>query len=1015
MSNDAFSWPLEGWPAPNHEVKWQGLWNGRFGMGVIYADLECFFVANDAQDQEYLQKAARVKYHPRPGKYINADNTSQPGAPWGGLGIRVEQRGMQWNNPQARDAIFWEYTIANISDYTLNEVAFGYWVDNAIGDDANDEIAAFDKIKDLAYSWDINGVGQGGNPTGTMGFAFLESPGIGWDGSDNDDDGIIDEKRDNLPARKLGPTEGYESIEKFLSYNYLKQSDLREHWDADEDQDWDDGEDANGNGVYDLGENPGDDVGLDGVGPGELQYPGPDRGEANHQPDFEEGYGCEPDFAATDISESDMLGLTSFRLYPIPPEEGPTAYWFRHDRNMWQIIGMDSLVEYKKEISNLVEAFASGVFPLYRGRTERISMSELHSYDPLQGLQSESHEAPALFNLKRIVQLIYERDYRFAQPPRMPTLTATPGDGRVVLTWDNIADQRTREPFLNNINDFEGYKLYRSTDRKMTDSEQITDGFGTKMFKKAIFQCDLKDGKSGFTEFGLVNGMGFYLGDDKGITHAFVDNTVQNGRTYYYALVAYDYGIPPEMLRQNTDKLEKKQGISPSENNAVIELDEAEEVKFIGQNVAIVVPGPKPAGQEARPDIEVTYPRHPFGDGKITPEAVAENALKVGKRYAVVFHTDTVQWIRNYTHGVVYSNNGLRVLDVSDSKAVVYEDLVKADSTGEFTTNYNTIFTKFGKTWHIANNATTGLFEGMRLTFAMPSDSTELDAERTGWNPGTAPINLTFSTRETRYYSWDYNIVFTDQADAYTGRVKAPKTLNDENGVRLDTDLLSNLNYNFYVENVCFWDSTLGNYERMDLVVHDLNRNGQFDWLEDRIFVGAVNDKTRWVGTVFIIDFRDAVSAEELPKAGDVYQVRFHRPFWPTDTLWVDMKGLNVTSGGDAKQVLDQVRVVPNPYVATNAMEPAVANNQLNQRRRIMFTHVPAKCTIKIFTMSGIQVSELRFDSGVSTGFVTTNGGMVHWDMKTSEGTEIAAGVYLFHLRDEATGEEKLGTFAVIK
>jgi len=40
---------------------------------------------------------------------------------------------------------------------------------------------------------------------------------------------------------------------------------------------------------------------------------------------------------------------------------------------------------------------------------------------------------------------------------------------------------------------------------------------------------------------------------------------------------------------------------------------------------------------------------------------------------------------------------------------------------------------------------------------------------------------------------------------------------------------------------------------------------------------------------------------------------------------------------------------------------------------------------------------------------------MVHWDMKTSEGTEIAAGVYLFHLRDEATGEEKLGKFAVIK
>ena len=63
--------------------------------------------------------------------------------PWGGIGIRVEARGFQWNNPQARDAIFWEYNISNISDYDLTEVAFGYWVDNAIGNDGSDELAYF--------------------------------------------------------------------------------------------------------------------------------------------------------------------------------------------------------------------------------------------------------------------------------------------------------------------------------------------------------------------------------------------------------------------------------------------------------------------------------------------------------------------------------------------------------------------------------------------------------------------------------------------------------------------------------------------------------------------------------------------------------------------------------------------------------------------------------------------------------------------------------------------------------
>ena len=76
----------------------------------------------------------------------------------------------------------------------------------------------------------------------------------------------------------------------------------------------------------------------------------------------------------------------------------------------------------------------------------------------------------------------------------------------------------------------------------MADPEIITDGYGTPMFKKPIYQCDLIDEYSGFTDFGLVNGTGYNLGTNSGITHIFVDNTVQNGRTYYYAVVAYDFG-----------------------------------------------------------------------------------------------------------------------------------------------------------------------------------------------------------------------------------------------------------------------------------------------------------------------------------------------------------------------------------------------------------------------------------------------------------------------------------------
>ena len=39
----------------------------------------------------------------------------------------------------------------------------------------------------------------------------------------------------------------------------------------------------------------------------------------------------------------------------------------------------------------LIFMFGSGLFNLQQGSTERISMAELHSYDPLAGLNSSSH------------------------------------------------------------------------------------------------------------------------------------------------------------------------------------------------------------------------------------------------------------------------------------------------------------------------------------------------------------------------------------------------------------------------------------------------------------------------------------------------------------------------------------------------------------------------------------------------------------------------------------------------
>ena len=79
------------------------------------------------------------------------------------------------------------------------------------------------------------------------------------------------------------------------------------------------------------------------------------------------------------------------------------------------------------------------------------------------------------------------------------------------------------------INDFEGYKLFKSTERSFIDAEKISNGFGIKSYNMWIFQCDLKNDLFGFTDYAYVEGAGYYLGENTGIQHYFVDTDVENG------------------------------------------------------------------------------------------------------------------------------------------------------------------------------------------------------------------------------------------------------------------------------------------------------------------------------------------------------------------------------------------------------------------------------------------------------------------------------------------------------
>lgn len=291
------------------------------------------------------------------------------------------------------------------------------------------------------------------------------------------------------------------------------------------------------------------------------------------------------------------------------------------------------------------------------------------------------------------------------------------------------------------------------------------------------------------------------------------------------------------------------------------------------------------------------------------------------------------------------------------------------------------------------------------------------------------------SVTESAYLPWDYLIYWPSGDTTYTGLTSNKSGIRDHTDRRLSySEILVNQTFPFMVINTSLTD-TNGNNVIMDMVVQDIPDssgvlNGTFELENDLVLVGAPGLNGRWAGTAFALEF-DLLGDGKLPEEGDIYQVKFNRPFFDTDTIRFTVKQQAELDIAGLKATMKDIKVVPNPYIATNMMEPSttVNNRLLNQSRRLMFTNVPAQCTITIFTISGVLVDQIQVDYvnppedahkidplNYQLGDPATPAkGIVHWDMLSREGLEIAAGMYLFHVKSDVTGDEKFGKFAIIK
>ncbi len=895
MSDNPNSWP-DGWP--DKDQTWNGFWNGYFGKRTN-ADQESYFVMDDDADDGH-------DFYP-----YSIDKTRR------GLGLRVGVRGFQWSNMLAEDLIFWHYDITNEGTTQYQKMIFGMYVDVGVGGqyDSNDDNASFDVDDDITYSWDTNELGAGGwGPTGWCGYAFLESPGNPFNNIDDDGDGEMGSPTitENMILGEI-PENGIDDNNNGL----IDEAELHIGFK------YADGIDNNGDGrideLIDEARNDGidndndwdaerDDVGADGLaGTG----------------DFGEGDGIptpgEPNFDATDKDESDQIGLTAFDVFYIG-----TGVAFYKDDVIWNRLSY-SHFDTRLQNGNIAFLYGSGPFPLYPKTTERFSVCLVFGENQQD-----------IFRNKQVVQDIYNENYNFARPPEKPEVWAVAGDKNVTLYWDDKAEA-SYDPFSDPPNDFEGYKVYKSTDPGFLDARVITNAFGEKTLLQPVAQFDIRNDVKDFFPLDY-QGTKIYMGDNKGLEHSWTDYDVINGKTYYYAVVSYDRG-------------DAALNMYPSECSRVIVRDINGEVT-LDKNTVEVTPQAPVAGYRSGGLQDSIRHISGFATGNVWIDVLDPLLVENDQTYQVVFDDTT------HPDSISYNLVNITSPDLPDT-IIDNSFFVRAE-------DYNPVFS------------------GMRLfTF---TDSIEWDGQNSGWISGDCnlPINVEhrykFPQRRHGYPS-SYEIRFGDPDTTWWYVPRFP--------------------VNFSV-----WD--VYENEKVIITLEEPNEAMRDSSVSPGDFIRIIIKDGPIPREVWRVNFLEPYENQEpiLPESGDTLFIQIKTPFRSGDVYQFTTKAAKQDKQL-ASQELDNVAVVPNPYVVAARWEPPRLFASGRGERRIFFIHLPKKCTIRIYTISGQHVKTIEHNSNLLDGAKS-------WDLTTKDGLDVAAGVYIYHVDAGEIGE-KIGRFALIK
>ncbi len=637
----------------------------------------------------------------------------------------------------------------------------------------------------------------------------------------------------------------------------------------------------------------------------------------------------------------------------------------------------------------------------------------------------------------RFAQNAFDVLFDLPKAPPSPPLTATELDGEIFLNWGNDAAKVAEvENFNKKGYAFEGYNLYQLPNAGATPAQGIKLAtYDVANEVTTVVQEDF-DATSGMVLVKPVQ-----IGKNSGIKRTYTidrdyfrDMPLANGRTYYFAVTAYNYNPTPGLTTTSLESPPTVVTVIPQSLKPGVRIS-----TVTGDTIKTVV---HEGGSDGNVVVLVTDPTRVTGDAY----KVIFNAPPGDDQTWTVINTtkgDTVLKNQlNQTGDENYLNVDGLTLVVTGAPLNFKDFLVVANANGPLDPpEYGAL------AWNASG-------------FPHPTTADRPDGNRQTAGPGLWAIHTAdngsrasyaaFLSRVTRdggnwgmIVPYDWEIRFTAaggygfEPNAFVtgdyfggtaikvpfeiwrvGDVRVNDTSDDVRCIPYIIDNQGDGIFNYagddhsisgadndpftdwiYIEVPDAGNPGDGDYKTWEAKI--LSNPAGYQYLEDcteamarLVFVnangGSVSDPT----------FPANVNVA-LPETGMIFQMISTKPNTMSDVFTFTTSGYQPTVSKDnAMKDIEKINVFPNPYYGFNIVE----KNPFS--RFVTFNHLPAQATIRVFSLAGVLVRTVEKND--ATQFAT-------WDLLNESGLPVASGLYLIYIDMPELGKTKTLKLAVVR